>query len=478
MNAYLIAHSPLILGFALLLIVGALNQGGKDYYSHFIAVVAVAGTAALSAFQLNPGDSFYGGAIQVTAFSKAMAYVGLGLALIALVLAEDYLEKVHMRGPEWRMVVLAQCFGFTHAAMAGDLATLFIAFELVSIPSYVLVGFNHRDARANEAGMKYVLLGVLSSSLFLFGMAFLYGATGTLSLVSIRGQLELLMATGGAGSADMAFAKVALVLILSALLFKAAAAPFHNWLSDIYQGSNLASLAVVAGPAKVASFGLLALMLWGPFGALSDWWMPLLWVGAILSAVFGNFQAIAQTQVKRLLAYSAVVNAGFILIAISERSPFLLAFYLASYGLTTLGALAGLMTLGTRGSDIDSLDDVAGLGRRHPLLGAFFTLILMSYAGIPLTAGFAAKFGVVMGAFQPQSGFSSLGYGAMVTSVVLSLVSFFFYFKIVRSLWLTREGEEAPELKRELRLNYVLVLGFTALAILGLGVLMRLPGAS
>lgn len=478
MNAYLIAHSPLILGFALLLVIGALHPGGRDFYSHAIAVVAVAGTAALSAFQLFPGDTFYGGAIQVTAFSKALTYVGLGLALIALVLSEDYLEKVHIRGPEWRMVVLAQCFGFTHASMAGDLATLFIAFELISIPSYVLAGFNHRDVRANEAGMKYLLLGVLSSALFLFGMAFLYGATGTLNLVSIRGQLELHMSLGGAAGPDIALAKAALVLILVSLLFKTAAAPFHSWLSDVYQGTNLASLAVIGGAAKSASFGLLALMLWGPLGPLAETWMPLLWAVALVSAVLGNFQAIAQTQIKRLLAYSGVVNAGFILIAITERSPFLLAFYLASYGLATLGALAGMMALGTRGADVDTLDDLAGLGRRQPLSAAFFTVILLSYAGIPLTAGFAAKFGVVLGAFRPDSGFSQLGYAATVASVCLSLVSFFFYFKIVRSLWMPTGGVEAPEMKREIRLNYLFVLIFTAVAIVGLGVIMRLPGAS
>jgi len=256
-----------------------------------------------------------------------------------------------------------------------------------------------------------------------------------------------------------------------------AAAPFHNWLPDVYQGTNYASLIFISSPSKVALFGLLTLLLWGPFQPLAETWKPALLVTAACCAVLGNFQAISQTNVKRLLAYSAVANAGFVLLAIVSGASNTIALYLAAYGLTTVGGLAALMSLGTADADVDEVSDLQGLGKTHPFIAVLFTIVLMSYAGIPLTAGFAAKFGVALEILRPASLLGVPTISVLVLSIVASLISFFYYFRIVRALWMKAEsGQDAPVITRELGWGSRFVLLLCALAIIALGLVMRVPG--
>jgi NADH-quinone oxidoreductase subunit N len=280
-----------------------------------------------------------------------------------MLLSESYLDKVRVNGIDWRMVVLALALGMVNLCLANDLATLFIAYELVSIPSYVLAGFSHGDPRSNEAGLKYLMLGVFTSVLFLLGLSFIYGATGEIHLTAIHDKLVHLSEAGAA--ADLILAKVGLGFLMGAVLFKVAVAPFHNWLPDVYQGTNLASLAIISSPVKVAVFGMLGMLLWGVFEPLADLWKPVLLIAAAVSAVMGNLQAIAQTNLKRLVAYSAVVNAGFILLGILVNSVPIVVFYLGSYGIMTLGSWAALMGMGTKHADVDELADLNGMGKTH-----------------------------------------------------------------------------------------------------------------
>src|SRR5690606_10135614 len=322
------------------------------------------------------------------------------------VLSQDYLDKARVSAVDWRLVVMAMALGMVNLCLAGDLATLFISYELVSIPSYVLAGFSHKDPRSNEAGMKYLLLGVFTSVLFLLGLSFIYGATGEIHLSAIHEKLALAVQAGSA--ADLTLAKVGLAFLLGAVFFKVAVAPFHNWLSDVYQGTNLASLAIISAPVKVAVFGMLGMLLWGAFEPLADLWKPVLLLGAAVSAAMGNLQAVVQTHLKRLIAYSAVVNAGFILIGIVVNSVPIVVFYLGTYGAMTLGTWAAFMAMGSRKADVDNLSDIAGMGKSNRWLALGMTVILLSYAGIPLTAGFAAKFGVVLEALRPDAGLPAM----------------------------------------------------------------------
>ncbi len=479
MNAYLYSQLPLAAGFCLLLILASVRPEGSPAtrrLSLWISLAAVGLTALITGMHLHPGDEFFGGAIRVTVVGKVLAVSALVLALGALVLANGYLEKIRVRSIDFRMVALAQAFGLVHLPLAGDVATLFIAFELVSIPSYVLAGFNFRDTRGNEAGMKYLILGAFASVFLLLGIAFLYGVTGELHLAGMRDAIGGFVLEGAV--AELILAKMALALVLAALMFKIAAAPFHFWISDIYQGTNLASLSFISVPAKVALFAAVAVLLWGPFMYLSEVWMPVVLVVALASALFGNIQTIVQTDAKRILAYSSVGNGGFVLLALFLDSASAFLFYLVAYSLTTLGVIAGFMALGTKGADLSSVSDFDGLGRRNPWVAALLTWMIFGLAGVPLTAGFAAKFAVITGAFTP--GFEPMPWflPVLFVSVVLSLISFFFYFGMVRAMWFVNPPADAPHPSAEPRALHpeaVSVLAFCAVATLALGVMLRLP---
>jgi NADH-quinone oxidoreductase subunit N len=474
MNPYVLSQAPLILGFVFLLALASVRPSGRESLSNVISVLALcSGAVALWKF-LPDGAQYFGGAIRVTSVGKSLAYLCLGLTAAGLILSESYLEKARIHASDFRMVVLALALGMVNLCLAGDLATLFIAYELVSIPSYVLAGFSHKDPRSNEAGMKYLLLGAFSSVLFLLGISFVYGATGEIHLMAIHDKLARAMEAGA--TADLGLAKVGLALMLGAIFFKVAVAPLHSWLPDVYQGTNLASLAIISSPVKVAVFGMLGMLLWGAFEPLADIWKPALLAGAALSAIMGNLQAIVQTNLKRLVAYSAVVNSGFILLGILVNSVPVVVFYLASYGIMTLGSWAAFMAMGTRHADVDELSDVAGLGRTQRWVALAMTLILLSYAGIPLTAGFAAKFGVVLEALKPDAYLPRWTLAVVYLSVVGGLVSFYFYFQIIRAMWLQAPPLDAPDRRGAVRWPYAFVLTLSVVVILSLGFFLRLPG--
>jgi NADH-quinone oxidoreductase subunit N len=474
MNPFVISQAPLLVGFVLLLTLASLMPAKKEGFSSIITVLGLVLTAVLMWELLPAGAEYFGGAIRVTSVGKVLAYLALGFTAAAVVLSENYLDKVRVTPVDWRMVVMAMGLGMATLCLAGDLATLFIAYELVSIPSYVLAGFSHKDPRSNEAGMKYLLLGVFASVLFLLGISFLYGATGEIGLAAI--QEKLTHAAEAGSSADLVLAKVSLALILGAVLFKTGVAPFHSWLPDVYQGTNFASLAIISSPVKVVVFGMLGMLLWGPFQALSAVWKPVLLAGAAACAILGNLQAISQTNIKRLIAYSAVVNAGFILLCILVDSVPVVVFYLGSYGIMTLGSWAALMAMGSRNADVDELSDLAGMGRAHRWLALGLTVILLSYSGIPLTAGFAAKFGVVLEALKPDAGLPRMTLAVIILSVVAGLISFYYYFQIVRQMWLQAPPADSARIAGgRPRWNYVFVLLLSVTVIISLGMFMRLP---
>ncbi len=484
MNPYLLTQAPLVAGFAILLLLASLRPLQKEKLSNLVSILALATSGLCIWLFLPENTEYFGGAIHVTSVGKALTYICLALTIGGLLLSEGYLEKVHITAMEWRMVVLALGMGMVNLCLAGDLPTLFIAYELVSVPSYVLAGFSHKDPRSNEAGMKYLMLGVFTSVLFLLGLSFVYGATGEINLMVIHDTLSRAVDAGA--TADLTLAKVGLAFILGALFFKVAIAPFHSWLPDVYQGTNMASLTLISSPVKVAIFGMLGMLLWGTFESLEDVWKPILLIAAAVCAVMGNLQAIIQTNLKRLLAYSTVVNGGFILIGIAVNSAPIVIFYLGSYGVMTLGSWAALMAMGTPKADVDTLADLTGLGRSRRWLALAMTVILLSYAGIPLTSGFAAKFGVLLEALQPNANLPSWTLAVILISVVGGIASFYFYFQILRAMWMgeSQDLAKGQDLAKaswdgrsgDLRWNYFFVLTLSVVVILSLGMFIRLPG--
>ncbi|HMO10103.1 MAG TPA: NADH-quinone oxidoreductase subunit NuoN [Actinotalea sp.] len=312
---------------------------------------------------------------------------------------------------------------------AGDLLTMFVALEVLSLPLYLLSGMaRRRRLLSQEAAMKYFLLGAFASAILLFGIALLYGFAGSLQLAVIADSVAT-----AAGIDPLLVA--GLVLLLVGLLFKVGAVPFHSWTPDVYQGAPTPVTAFMAACTKVAAFGALLRVVYVVAAPLQWDLMPLLWAVAAVTMVVGTVLALVQTDVKRMLAYSSIAHAGFVLVgvvALQESGIAAVLFYLVAYGLATIGAF-GLVTLvrevnpstGTVTAEATALVQWTGLGRRHPLLATTFTLFLLSFAGIPLTAGFIGKFGVFLAVIDGGQAWLA------VLGVLASAAAVFFYVRLV-----------------------------------------------
>jgi NADH-quinone oxidoreductase subunit N len=319
---------------------------------------------------------------------------------------------------------------------ANDLLTMFVALEVLSLPLYLLCGLaRRRRLLSHEAAMKYFLLGAYSSAFFLFGVAMLYGFTGSVRLSAIASA-----ASTNTSNSTLLYAGIALVGL--GLLFKIGAVPFHGWKPDVYQGAPTPITALMASCTVVSGFGALLRVFYVAFGNLGWDWRPALWGVAILTMVVGAIIAITQTDVKRLLAYSSIAHAGFVLTAVIATSVAGLSsslFYLASYGLTTIGAFAVITLVRDAGGEAGHLSRWAGLGRRSPVIAGIFALFLLAFAGIPLTSGFVGKFAVFQAAIA--SGETPL----VIVGVLSSAIAAFFYVRVIVLMFFSDPVPDGPE---------------------------------
>jgi NADH-quinone oxidoreductase subunit N len=318
---------------------------------------------------------------------------------------------------------------------SNDLLTMFVALETLSLPLYLLCGLaRRRRLLSHEAAMKYFLLGSFSSAFFLFGVAMLYGYSGSVSLAKIAATVS-----AGNGSDTLLYAGIALTGL--GLLFKIGAVPFQNWKPDVYQGAPTPITALMASCVVVSAFGALLRLFYVAFGTLSWDWRPVLWVVAILTMVVGAIIAITQTDVKRLLAYSSIAHAGFILTAVVSSSVQGLSsslFYLATYGMSTIGAFAVITLVRDTGGEADHLSRWAGLGKRSPVVAGIFALFLLTFAGIPLTSGFTGKFAVFQAAIA--GGATPL----VIVGVLASAIAAFFYVRVIVLMFFSDPVPDGP----------------------------------
>ena len=305
---------------------------------------------------------------------------------------------------------------------ANDLLLMFVALEVMSLPLYLLAGMaRRRRLLSQEAALKYFLLGAFSSAFFLYGAAMLYGYSGSMSLVAIADTLS-------AKPSEGALVAIGMALIVVGLLFKVAAVPFHQWTPDVYQGSPTAVTAFMGATVKIAAFGALLRVMYVGFGGMRWDWEPMMWIIAALTMLVGSVIAITQTDIKRMLAYSSIAQAGFILMGVIAASAAGLAsslFYLVAYAFTTIGSFAIVSMVRDASGEATHLSKWAGLGKKSPVVAAVFSLFLLSLAGIPLTSGFIAKFGVFSAA---------IGSGAtwlVIVGVVASIIAAFFYVRVI-----------------------------------------------
>ena len=310
--------------------------------------------------------------------------------------------------------------------VATDLITLFVALEVFSLPLYLLAGLSRRKRLlSQEAALKYFLLGAYASAFFLFGAAFLYGYAGTISLAGI---------SAAAGTANEVFLLIGIVFVSVGLLFKISAVPFHSWTPDVYQGAPTPITAFMAACTKVAAFGAILRIFYIGFADAQTLWRPIITTIAILTMVVGSVVAIAQRDVKRMLAYSSIAHAGFLLsgvVALNKDGLAASLFYLMAYGLTTLAAFGIIGLVRDATGEVTDLNRWVGLGKKSPLVGSVFAFLLLSFAGIPLTSGFIGKFAIFSAAYQTGN------ITLVVTGVLASAVAAFFYIRVIIMVFFT-----------------------------------------
>jgi NADH-quinone oxidoreductase subunit N len=426
----------------LILLLDALRPSDDQRPLALLALAGLAGAAAYSVYLWSwvarpdaPTDVL-GGMVAADRFAVFFRLVLLAVAALAVLLSAHYLDRADEFRGEYYPLLLFATAGMTLISASADLIMVFLALEILSLSLYLLTGFSFRRLTSAEASMKYFLLGAFSSAFFLYGIALAYGATGTTNLVAIAGELgaeiSVALALGAAGLLAVGFG------------FKVAAVPFHMWTPDAYQGAPTCVTAFMSAGTKVAAFAAFLRVFDVAFNPLIWDWRPFVWVLAAVTMVVGSVLAIAQTDVKRMLAYSSIAHAGFILVGVAAGSPQGTQgamFYLVAYAAMILGAFGVVMLVSVRGEGHLSLGSYAGLARRAPLLAAALALFLLSLAGIPPTAGFIAKVAVFGAAVQS-------GYWPLVLiAVISSVIAAFFYIRVIVLMYM-QEPAEAPELER------------------------------
>lgn len=334
---------------------------------------------------------------------------------------QQFTKRGYLQTEVWPFLLFALTGMLTFVA-ANDFLLMFVALEVMSLPLYLLAGMaRRRRLLSQESALKYFLLGAFSSAFFLYGAALLYGYSGSVSFITLS---ETLSAKPGEGT----LVAVGIALVMVGLLFKIAAVPFHQWTPDVYQGAPTPVTAFMAATVKIAAFAALLRLLYVSLGGLRWDWTPMLWIIAGLTMVIGSVLAITQTDIKRMLAYSSIAQAGFILIGVVAASPEGLAssiFYLIAYAFTTIGTFAVVSMVRNASGEATSLSAWVGLGRKSPVIAAVFSFFLLSLAGIPLTSGFVGKFAVF------SAGIASGAGWLVIVGVIASIVAAFFYVRVI-----------------------------------------------
>ena len=354
-----------------------------------------------------------------------------GAAVTSLFAME--VKQLGRRG-EFYLLLLASTLGMCLMAASADLIMLFLAIETTSIPLYVLAGFYKTDNKSTEAGFKYLLFGALTSAVMLYGFSLLYGFTGTTDLYQIT-------AAAQSGALPLSLALGTLILVLVGFGFKISAVPFHFWAPDVYEGAPSPITAFMSVGVKAAAFAALLRVFSGSLAGLDAHWRELLWLGSVLTMTLGNVTALLQNNIKRMLAYSSIAHAGYILIGVvagGEMGTAAVLYYLLVYTLMNIGAFAVVIAIEKKDDQQLNIRDYAGIGSRHPALGVAMAIFMFSLAGIPPLSGFMGKFYIFSAAVKA-------GYiGLTIIGVLNSLISVYYYLRITVMMFMTEpEGEPA-----------------------------------
>ncbi|MCS6797721.1 MAG: NADH-quinone oxidoreductase subunit N [Myxococcota bacterium] len=438
-----------------LLVAGAVGLMLADAFARERAELATLSTVVLlTAAGISLGLWVGGGPAEVPAeiarwlatdrMSLFFDVVICGGAALSALLAGGYLREHGLERGEFYVVLVLATAGAVVLARAVDLVSLFIGLETVSLGAYALAGFRRTSARAVEGALKYFLLGSFAAAVLLFGAALLYGATGRTDLVGIGQAVR-------GGQADLPLLLLSLFLVLVGLAFKVSAVPFHVWTPDAYEGAVTPATAFMAVAVKSAAFAALVRVLLTSFGdelsaSVAAGWPPVLAALAVASLVWGNLAALVQGSVKRMLAYSSIAHAGYVLIGAAavpvagKEAVSAVFYYLMAYTVSNALAFGALILAGSKGREAVSYEDLAGLGRRHPMVAVPFVVAIASLIGVPPTAGFFAKYYVLAAAVQAGGGYVWLA----VIGVVASVVGAYYYLRVLVYLFMREPRAGAP----------------------------------
>jgi NADH-quinone oxidoreductase subunit N len=401
-----------------------------------IATGAVAIAAAFTVVQwadvdMGGATPAFSGLINLDGLAVFGRFALLAVTILGLVTGWRYFESLGRRAAESIALVLLASSGFSIMVASNNLVMMFLGLEVGSIALYVLAGMSRERVRSDEAAMKYFLLGSFASALFIYGVALLYAGTGVFEISAMRSYLSDNVVL------SPAVIVIGLGLVVVGLGFKVSAAPFHSWAPDVYQGAPAGVVGYMAAIAKIAGFVAISRILLTGLSSLEADWLPVVAAIAALSMILGASLALVQSDVRRMLAYSGVAHAGFIMTGVVGGTTEGVLFYLAVYSLQLVGAFAVVTAVSGADNSESDIDAYRGLARRSPLLAGAFTVLLLGMAGLPVTSGFIAKFGVFTGAWS--GGYEWL----VIVAVLASVIAFAFYLRIIVVMYMN-EGEAAP----------------------------------
>jgi len=443
----------LILAGIIVIVIDPLLKGDSKKSLFWIALLGVVTGFVLNLKRFGVDESAFAGSLALDQFAAYFNVIFLVGAFIAVIFSRDYLSEVSHYTNEFYALILFSTSGMMILSAAQEFMSLFLGFEIMSISVYVLSAFKRKSARSTEAGIKYLILGGFSSAILLYGIALLYGATGSVYFSEILKGFDLSNPLFIAGSA----------LVLVGFIFKIGAFPLHQWVPDVYEGAPTTATAFMSVGVKSAAFAILLRVVFEGFSDLQVSIMPVLWVVAVFTMIVGNVAAVAQNSIKRMLAYSSIAHAGYALVGVvaayggQELAVGSVIYYLFAYAFMNLGAFGVLAYLSKDGKDCETFEDIAGLWGRRPFVALALGIFMFSLAGIPPTIGFFAKYRVFLSAVH--AGF----YWLAVIGILSSVVSAYYYLRVLVYAYMKEETEAFPSFK---------LASSVALVILSVGTLV------
>jgi NADH-quinone oxidoreductase subunit N len=435
----------IILGMVVLLVDLALPRDRKSPLVA-ISLIGLLIPAGYCLWLSNQGITGFDGTIVADNFALVFQFILLVIAALSILLSEKYIQQKGINYGEYYALMLFSTSGAMLMAASRELILIFIGLEILSIALYVLSGFARTEARSEESAMKYFLLGSFSSAFFLYGIALVYGGTGTTRLDLLAG-IPATALSGSPYSLSSPYTMAGFALLIVGLAFKAAIVPFHSWTPDVYEGAPTSVTAFMSAGAKAGAFAAFIrvvsslLPLAHTYPSIYGGFEAVLWGLAVLTMLVGNILAVMQNNIKRMLAYSSIAHAGYILVGLLAQNPEGRAgilFYVLAYTFMNLGAFGILILLARRGAEPVTMDDLQGLGKRQPLAAGLMALFMLSLGGIPPTVGFMGKLFIFYAAVQAHQ------YALVVIGLVVSVIGVFYYLRVIARMFFQPENREYP----------------------------------